>query len=159
MQPLLCGRSRRTLALEDGENFPENGPGNIRRRRDARFSAPTIKRPARKQIPRPLSTPIARSSPSRDFPLAVFVQARYCSAAFMNYRISQRAASLSPSLTLAIDAKAKQMIVDGMDDVGFGMGESVIDTTYCMKDCVSRALAEGFTKYTRSLGVPELRQA
>src|SRR5437879_5333293 len=41
----------------------------------------------------------------------------------MNYRISQRAASLSPSLTLAIDAKAKQMKADGLDVVGFGAGE------------------------------------
>ena len=31
----------------------------------------------------------------------------------MNYKISRRAASLSPSLTLAIDSKAKQMKADG----------------------------------------------
>ena len=31
----------------------------------------------------------------------------------MNYKISKRAASLSPSLTLAIDSKAKQMKADG----------------------------------------------
>ena len=37
----------------------------------------------------------------------------------MNYRISQHAASLTPSLTLAIDSKAKAMKAEGHDVVGF----------------------------------------
>src|ERR1044071_2338374 len=77
----------------------------------------------------------------------------------MKYRISQRAASLSPSLTLAIDAKAKQMKADGLDVVGFGAGEPDFDTPQHIKDAAVRALAEGFTKYTPSSGIPELRQA
>ena len=77
----------------------------------------------------------------------------------MNYRISQRAASLSPSLTLAIDAKAKQMKAEGLDVVGFGAGEPDFDTPQHIKDAAARALAEGFTKYTPSSGIPELRQA
>src|SRR5438093_4395475 len=77
----------------------------------------------------------------------------------MNYRISQRAASLSPSLTLAIDAKAKQMKTEGLDVVGFGAGEPDFDTPQHIKDAATRALADGFTKYTPSSGIPELRQA
>src|SRR6266542_2348230 len=77
----------------------------------------------------------------------------------MNYRISQRAASLSPSLTLAIDAKAKQMKADGLDVVGFGAGEPDFDTPQHIKDAAAKALAEGFTKYTPASGIPELRQA
>ena len=77
----------------------------------------------------------------------------------MNYRISQRAASLSPSLTLAIDAKAKQMKADGQDVVGFGAGEPDFDTPQHIKDAAIKALNEGFTKYTPSSGIPELRQA
>ncbi len=77
----------------------------------------------------------------------------------MNYRISQRAASLSPSLTLAIDAKAKQMKAEGQDVVGFGAGEPDFDTPQHVKDAAARALADGFTKYTPSSGIPELRQA
>jgi len=77
----------------------------------------------------------------------------------MNYRISQRAASLSPSLTLAIDAKAKQMKAEGLDVVGFGAGEPDFDTPQHIKDAAVKALAEGFTKYTPSSGIPELRQA
>ncbi|MBM3882137.1 MAG: pyridoxal phosphate-dependent aminotransferase [Verrucomicrobia bacterium] len=77
----------------------------------------------------------------------------------MNYRISKQAASLSPSLTLAIDAKAKQMKADGLDVVGFGAGEPDFDTPQHIKDAAAKALAEGFTKYTPSSGIPELRQA
>jgi aspartate aminotransferase len=77
----------------------------------------------------------------------------------MNYKISRRAASLSPSLTLVIDAKAKQMKADGQDVVGFGAGEPDFDTPQHIKDAAIRALNEGFTKYTPSSGIPELRQA
>jgi len=77
----------------------------------------------------------------------------------MNYKISQRAASLSPSLTLAIDAKAKQMKAEGQDVVGFGAGEQDFDTPQHINDACAKALAYGFTKYTPAAGIPELRQA
>src|SRR5882724_5232071 len=77
----------------------------------------------------------------------------------MNYKISARAASLAPSLTLAIDSKAKQMKADGIDVVGFGAGEPDFDTPQHIKDAAAKALADGFTKYTPSAGIPELRQA
>jgi aspartate aminotransferase len=77
----------------------------------------------------------------------------------MNYKISQSAASLSPSLTLAIDAKAKAMKAAGEDVVGFGAGEPDFDTPQHIKDAAAKALADGFTKYTPSSGIPELREA
>src|SRR5437016_10090805 len=77
----------------------------------------------------------------------------------MNYKISERAASLSPSLTLAIDSKAKQMKADGQDVVGFGAGEPDFDTPKHIKDAAIKALNDGFTKYTPASGIPELRQA
>jgi aspartate aminotransferase len=77
----------------------------------------------------------------------------------MNYKISHRAAALSPSLTLAIDSKAKQMKADGLDVVGFGAGEPDFDTPQHIKDAAAQALAAGFTKYTPAAGIPELRQA
>ncbi len=77
----------------------------------------------------------------------------------MNYKISQRAASLTPSLTLAIDSKAKQMKAEGHDVVGFGVGEPDFDTPQHIKDAAAKALAAGFTKYTPAAGIPELRQA
>ena len=77
----------------------------------------------------------------------------------MNYKISQRAASLAPSLTLAIDSKAKAMKAAGEDVVGFGAGEPDFDTPQHIKDAAAKALASGFTKYTPSSGIPELREA
>ena len=77
----------------------------------------------------------------------------------MNYKISKGAASLSPSLTLAIDAKAKAMKAAGEDVVGFGAGEPDFDTPQHIKDAAAKALAAGFTKYTPSSGIPELREA
>jgi aspartate aminotransferase len=90
--------------------------------------------------------------------LAAF-NATFAAAISMNYKISQRAASLSPSLTLAIDSKAKQMKAEGQDVVGFGAGEPDFDTPQHIKDAAAKALAEGFTKYTAAAGIPELRQA
>ena len=77
----------------------------------------------------------------------------------MDYKISHRAASLAPSLTLAIDSKAKQLKAEGQDVVGFGAGEPDFDTPQHIKDAAIKALNEGFTKYTPSSGIPELRQA
>src|SRR5437868_5648321 len=77
----------------------------------------------------------------------------------MNYKISARAAALSPSLTLAIDSKAKKMKAEGQDVVGFGAGEPDFDTPQHIKDAAAKALAAGFTKYTPSSGIPELREA
>jgi aspartate aminotransferase len=68
----------------------------------------------------------------------------------MNYKISHRAAALSPSLTLAIDSKAKQMKAEGLDVVGFGAGEPDFDTPQHIKDAAAKALASGFTKLLRT---------
>jgi len=77
----------------------------------------------------------------------------------MNYKISRRAASLTPSLTLAIDAKAKAMKAEGIDVVGFGAGEPDFATPAHIVQAAIKALNEGFTKYTPSSGMPDLRKA
>ena len=73
--------------------------------------------------------------------------------------LSERATSLSPSLTLSIDSKAKSMIASGQDVCGFGAGEPDFDTPEHIKAAAIAALQSGFTKYTPSSGLPELRQA
>ncbi len=73
--------------------------------------------------------------------------------------LSERATSLSPSLTLSIDSKAKSMIASGQDVSGFGAGEPDFDTPEHIKAAAIAALQAGFTKYTPSSGLPELRQA
>jgi aspartate aminotransferase len=77
----------------------------------------------------------------------------------LNYKISERAAALTPSLTLAIDAKAKKMQADGADVVIFGAGEPDFATPKHITEAAIKALQDGFTKYTPSSGIPELRQA
>jgi aspartate aminotransferase len=73
--------------------------------------------------------------------------------------ISERAAQLTPSLTLSIDSKAKAMKAEGIDVCGFGAGEPDFDTPEHIKVAAIEALQAGFTKYTPSAGIPELRAA
>jgi aspartate aminotransferase len=73
--------------------------------------------------------------------------------------ISTRASQLTPSLTLSIDSKAKAMKSEGIDICGFGAGEPDFDTPEHIKQAAIAALEQGFTKYTPSSGLPELRQA
>ncbi|HEV2096043.1 MAG TPA: pyridoxal phosphate-dependent aminotransferase [Chthoniobacterales bacterium] len=73
--------------------------------------------------------------------------------------ISARAAQLTPSLTLSIDSKAKAMKAEGIDVCGFGAGEPDFDTPDHIKQAAIQALEAGFTKYTPSAGLPDLRQA
>ena len=73
--------------------------------------------------------------------------------------ISERAAQLTPSLTLSIDSKAKAMKAEGIDVCGFGAGEPDFDTPEHIKAAAIEALQAGFTKYTPSAGIPELRAA
>lgn len=102
--------------------------------------------------------PCPDKNPATSFALALRRADAICLRR-MNYKISHRAASLSSSLTLAIDSKAKQMKADGLDVVGFGAGEPDFDTPRHIKDAAIKALNDGFTKYTPASGIPELRQA
>ena len=73
--------------------------------------------------------------------------------------LADRSTTLTPSLTLAIDAKAKKLKADGVDVAGFGAGEPDFDTPQYIKDAAIQAINAGFTKYTPSSGTPELRAA
>ncbi len=73
--------------------------------------------------------------------------------------IASRLTELTPSLTLAIDSKAKALKAEGVDVCGFGAGEPDMDTPEHIKAAAIDALNRGLTKYTPSSGIPELRQA
>jgi aspartate aminotransferase len=73
--------------------------------------------------------------------------------------LANRATILSPSLTLSTDSKAKAMKAEGIDVCGFGAGEPDFDTPEHIKAAAMASLDAGFTKYTPSSGIPELRQA
>ena len=74
-------------------------------------------------------------------------------------QLSSRATSLTPSLSLSVDSKAKAMKAEGVDVCSFGAGEPDFDTPEHIKAAAMAALETGFTKYTPSSGIPELRQA
>lgn len=72
---------------------------------------------------------------------------------------ASRLKQLTPSLTLAVDSKAKAMKAEGIEVYSFGAGEPDIDTPDHIKAAAITALQNGRTKYTPSAGIPELRQA
>ncbi|MGE5559876.1 MAG: pyridoxal phosphate-dependent aminotransferase [Chloroflexota bacterium] len=74
-------------------------------------------------------------------------------------QLSERMKAISPSPTLAMDAKTKQMISEGIDVINFSVGEPDFDTPQHIKDAAIDAIARGFTKYTAAGGIPDLKQA
>ena len=77
----------------------------------------------------------------------------------MNERIASRMKSISPSLTLAISAKAKAMKAAGEPVVSFGVGEPDFNTPENIINAAKAALDNGYTKYTPSSGLLPLRKA
>ena len=74
-------------------------------------------------------------------------------------RINQRVQTLLGSSTLAITARAKELAAQGKDVVNFGAGEPDFDTPDFIKKAAIKAIDQGLTKYTPSLGTPQLREA
>ena len=77
----------------------------------------------------------------------------------MSLSLSRKAASVKPSSTLAITAKAKALKAEGIDIVGFGAGEPDYNTPDNINEAAIRAIKEGFTKYTPASGTVELKKA
>lgn len=73
--------------------------------------------------------------------------------------LSTWAKNISPSPTLAVDAKAKKLKSEGKDVCGFGAGEPDFDTPEFIKEACIKAIETGKTKYLPSAGLPALREA
>lgn len=73
--------------------------------------------------------------------------------------LSKKAMEISPSLTLAITAKAKKMKADGIDVIGFGAGEPDFNTPKNIQDAAIKAIQQGLTRYTAASGIVELKEA
>ena len=69
------------------------------------------------------------------------------------------ARNVSPSPTLAVDAKAKALQAAGEDVCGFAAGEPDFDTPEHIKEACIAALKGGKTKYAPTPGIEPLRQA
>ena len=76
----------------------------------------------------------------------------------MSLSLSDRCLQIAPSVTLAIDARAKELKAQGVDVIGFGAGEPDFNTPEYIRDAAKRALDEGMTKYTPVAGTFYLRE-
>jgi aspartate aminotransferase len=74
-------------------------------------------------------------------------------------RLASRVNTLTPSTTLAITAKAKQMKDSGIDIIGLGAGEPDFNTPDNILEAAISSMKEGKTKYTPSGGLVELKDA
>ncbi|MBD2679399.1 MULTISPECIES: pyridoxal phosphate-dependent aminotransferase [Nostoc] len=74
-------------------------------------------------------------------------------------KLAARVSQVTPSLTLAIAAKAKAMKAEGIDVCSFSAGEPDFDTPAHIKAAAAKALDEGKTKYGAAAGEPKLREA
>jgi len=73
--------------------------------------------------------------------------------------IADRLDRISPSLTIAMTAKARALKAAGKDVIGLSAGEPDFDTPRNVKDAAIAAIERGETKYTDVAGTAELRQA
>ncbi|MFH1128240.1 MAG: pyridoxal phosphate-dependent aminotransferase [Candidatus Omnitrophota bacterium] len=74
-------------------------------------------------------------------------------------RLAERLKKVNPSSTLGITSKAKKLKAEGVDVVSLAAGEPDFDTPDFIKDAAIEAIKSGFTKYTPSTGILELKNA
>lgn len=73
-------------------------------------------------------------------------------------QLSKKAGNISPSITLAITAKANELKSQGIDVVSFGAGEPDFNTPQNIIQAAINAMNNGKTKYTPAGGVLELKE-
>lgn len=74
-------------------------------------------------------------------------------------KLAARLGEITPSLTLAIDSKAKAMKREGIDVISFSVGEPDFDTPAHIRAAAITALDQGKTRYGPVAGEPKLREA
>lgn len=74
-------------------------------------------------------------------------------------KLAKRVSTLTPSSTLAITAKAKDLKAQGHDVVALGAGEPDFNTPRYIIDAAIQSMEEGLTKYTPSGGLLTLKEA
>jgi len=73
--------------------------------------------------------------------------------------ISKRTENITSFIAMDVLEKAHEMERKGIDIIHLEVGEPDFDTPECIKDAVCKALRDGHTHYTHSLGLIELREA
>ncbi|WP_257351795.1 pyridoxal phosphate-dependent aminotransferase [Pseudalkalibacillus decolorationis] len=74
-------------------------------------------------------------------------------------KLAKRVKALTPSSTLAITAKANALKAEGHDVIALGAGEPDFNTPENIIQKAEQAMHEGFTKYTPSGGLPQLKKS
>ena len=74
-------------------------------------------------------------------------------------QLADRVNKIQPSPTLVIDAKAKAHRAQGVDVIGFGVGEPDFNTPAHICEAAKKAIDSGYTKYMPVGGVSELKDA
>ena len=77
----------------------------------------------------------------------------------MEIKLSDKVLNIAPSMTLAVNAKLKQMVDEGVEVFGFGVGEPDFDTPEYIRNAAVEAMNKGFTRYTPAQGTIDLRKA
>ncbi len=74
-------------------------------------------------------------------------------------KVSRRVASIAPSMTLAISAKANELKAAGVRVINFGVGEPDFNTPAHIIAAAKEAMDKGYTKYVAAAGLPALKKA
>lgn len=77
----------------------------------------------------------------------------------MTYHFSKRISLIKPSATIAINTMASELKAAGRKIINLSVGEPDFDTPDFIKEAAIQAIREGFTKYTPTEGILELREA
>lgn len=77
----------------------------------------------------------------------------------MTKDLAHRVQQIKPSATMAVAARADELIAQGKDVVSFSLGEPDFDTPEFIKKAAIDAMQKGFTKYTAVDGTPSLKKA
>ena len=73
--------------------------------------------------------------------------------------LSKKANSISPSITLEITGKANELKAQGVNVMSFAAGEPDFNTPKNIIEAAIKAMDAGYTKYTKTSGIAELRKA
>jgi aspartate aminotransferase len=77
----------------------------------------------------------------------------------LDVQLSDRVNRIKPSPTLAVTNRAAELRAEGRDIIGLGAGEPDFDTPEHIKAAATKAIQDGFTKYTAVDGTPALKKA
>ena len=73
-------------------------------------------------------------------------------------KFNARAKSIPLSVTLALDARAKELIADGRDVINMTAGEPDFDAPAAVRDAARAYVDSGKVRYTPAPGRPSLRE-